>query len=90
MLSEGQRQAGSRQVEILLGFILKIGQLAMKQSDTTVENTIELRSGVFEVMSKRNVERHGQFAGFFHSIGRAIQGQEINNEFMKANQRKQD
>ncbi len=58
----------------------------MKNSDN-VENTIELRPNVFESMSKHNVERNGKNAGFFHSLGRAIQGEEVDNEFLKTNSR---
>ncbi|MGI2023787.1 hypothetical protein [Shewanella glacialipiscicola] len=57
----------------------------MKNSDNA-ENTLELRPKVFESMSKRNVEVNGKHAGFFHSLGRAIQGEEVDNEFLKANQ----
>lgn len=51
-----------------------------------LENTIELRPKVYETMSKRNVEANGENAGFFHSLGRAIQGEKVDNEFLKANQ----
>ena len=57
----------------------------MKNLDNA-ENTIELRPNVYERMSKRNVEANGKNAGFFHSLGRAIQGEEVDNEFLKANQ----
>lgn len=57
----------------------------MKNLDNA-ENTIELRPNVYERMSNRNVEANGKNAGFFHSLGRAIQGQEVDNEFLKANQ----
>ncbi len=50
------------------------------------DNTIELRPNVFESMSKHNVEVNGKHAGFFHSLGRAIQGEKVDNEFLKANQ----
>lgn len=59
-------------------------KISMKNSDNA-ENTIELRPNLFESMSKRNVEENGKHAGFFHSLGRAIQGEEVDNEFLKAN-----
>ncbi len=57
----------------------------MKNSDNA-ENTIELRPNVYEIMSKRNVEDNGKNAGFFHSLGRAIQGEKVDNQYLKANQ----
>lgn len=56
----------------------------MENSDNA-GNTIELRPYVFESMSKRNVDHNGKNAGFFHSLGRAIQGEKVDNEFLKAN-----
>ncbi|MDH0450890.1 hypothetical protein [Shewanella sp. GD04112] len=57
----------------------------MKISDNA-ENTIELRPNVFESMSESNIAHNGKNAGFFHSLGRAIQGEKVDNEFLKANQ----
>ncbi|MDH0450896.1 hypothetical protein [Shewanella sp. GD04112] len=57
----------------------------MKISDNA-ENTIELRPNVFESMSERNIDHNGKNAVFFHSLGRAIQGEKVDNEFLKANQ----
>lgn len=49
------------------------------------EQTIELRPGVFEPMTERNIQANGEQAGFFHSLGRALQGEQVDNPFLKAN-----
>ncbi|EMY6611190.1 MULTISPECIES: hypothetical protein [Vibrio] len=50
-----------------------------------VQHTIEIRPNEFEVMSDANVKKNGDMAGFFHSLGCAIKGEEVDNEFLKAN-----
>lgn len=56
----------------------------MKKSDNA-ENTIELRPHVYESLTMLNVEANGKNAGFFHCLGRAIQGEKVDNEYLRAN-----
>ena len=56
----------------------------MKNDDTKGENTVEIRPNEFEVMAERNVKNNGENAGFFHSLGRAIQGEKVDNKYLKS------
>lgn len=46
-------------------------------------NTVEIRPDEFEVMAERNVNERGESAGFFHSMGRALQGEKVDNKYLK-------
>ncbi|KZX57779.1 hypothetical protein A3709_19340 [Halioglobus sp. HI00S01] len=49
--------------------------------------TVEIRPGVFEPISKGLAEQAGdnhQYAGFMHSLGAAIGGRKVDNQFLKA------
>jgi hypothetical protein len=47
-------------------------------------NTIEIRPNEFEVMADRNVKERGENAGFFHSLGRALGGEKVDNKYLKS------
>lgn len=48
-------------------------------------NTVEIRPNEFEVMADRNIKERGENAGFFHSLGRALQGEKVDNKYLKSN-----
>jgi len=52
------------------------------------EDTVEIRPDEFEVMTARNIKEQGENAGFMHSLGRAMQGEKVNNKFLKSQQEK--
>lgn len=52
---------------------------------TKPTETVEIRPGVFEELSPQNIKERGQNAGFFHSLGRALGGEEVDNCYLKAN-----
>lgn len=50
------------------------------------QNLVELSPGVFEPMSNNLIDRcNGNLhtAGFFHSLGRALGGESVNNRYLK-------
>jgi hypothetical protein len=47
-------------------------------------NTVEIRPNEFETMAENNVKERGENAGFFHSLGRAIQGEKVDNQYLKS------
>jgi len=54
------------------------------KSNNKPDSTVEIRPGEFETMSEKNVNERGQSAGFFHSLGRALCGEEVNNKYLKS------
>jgi len=48
------------------------------------DSTVEIRPGEFETLSEKIVTERGQSAGFFHSLGRALCGVEVNNKYLKS------
>lgn len=56
----------------------------MSQSNQATQDTIEIRPGEYESIDEKTINAHGEHAGFFHSLGRAISGETVNNEFLKS------
>lgn len=61
----------------------------MSNSTKTQEvGTVEIRPGEFEELHPQLVQRCSEnmnTAGFFHSLGRAMRGDNVNNQYLKAN-----
>lgn len=52
--------------------------------DSQSKETIEIRPNEFEEVHPNTVKAYGENAGFFHSLGRAIGGEKVDNKFLKS------
>ena len=48
------------------------------------KETIEIRPNEFEEVHPNTVKAYGEHAGFFHSLGRAIGGETVDNQYLKS------
>lgn len=52
-----------------------------KQDDIKM---VEIRPNEFEAMAESNVKSNGDHAGFFHTLGRALGGEKVDNKYLKS------